>query len=235
MANPTYISLSVQSALRRQMDIIAHNMANIGTGAFKSEKPIFIQILDKEGSTSFVQDFGVRRDMAEGHLQTTANPLDLAIEGDGFLVVEAENESRYTRNGHLTLNDARELVTSTGHPVLDVDDRKIEIPEEVYDITIAEDGTVSSDIGPIGRIKLVWFENLNNLKRAADSLYTTTEDEIEPRDASVLQGSLETSNVRPVLELTDMINVLRAYQQNSKLVESDHQMQLDTIDKIIQA
>ena len=67
MANPTYISLSVQSALRRQMDIIAHNMANIGTGAFKSEKPIFIQILDKEGSTSFVQDFGVRRDMAEGH------------------------------------------------------------------------------------------------------------------------------------------------------------------------
>lgn len=235
MANPTYISLSVQSALRRQMDLIAHNMANIGTTSFKTEKPIFVQILDAAGDVAYVEDFGVTRDMRAGHLQTTGNPLDVAIEGDAFLVVDVDGESRYTRNGHLSLNDERELVTSTGYPVLDVDDRTIEIPPNAHDLTIAEDGTISSEAGPIGRLSMVWFENVALLQRSADSLFITDEDEIEPRDAALLQGSLEASNVRPVMELTSMINVLRAYQQNAQLVESDHKMQMETIDTILQA
>lgn len=235
MANPTYISMSVQSALRRQMDLIAHNMANIGTTSFKSEKPIFVQVLDEAGEIAYVEDFGVTRDMRPGHLQTTGNPLDLAIEGDAFLVVDVDGESRYTRNGHLSLNDERELVTSTGYPVLDVDDRTIEIPPNAHDLTIGEDGTISSEAGPIGRLSMVWFENVALLQRSADSLFITDQDEIEPRDASLLQGSLEASNVRPVMELTSMINVLRAYQQNAQLVEGDHEMQMDTINTIIQA
>ncbi len=235
MANTTYISLSVQDALRRQMDIIAHNMANISTGAFKSEKPIFVQVLDEAGDIAYVQDQGVVRDTRPGALQVTGGALDVAVQGDAFLVVRFNDEIRYTRNGHLQLNADRELVTSTGYPVLDVDERKIGMPLGSNDISIAPDGTVSASAGPIARIKLVAFEDPNLLDRAADSLYVTNLEPVAPREAELIQGTLEMSNVKPVVQLTDMINVLRAYQQNAQLTETEHTLQMNTIDTVIQA
>jgi flagellar basal-body rod protein FlgF len=235
MANTTYISLSVQDALRRQMDIIAHNMANIGTGAFKSEKPIFVEVLDEAGGVAYVQDSGIVRDMSPGTLQVTGGQLDVAVQGDAFLVVAFNDEVRYTRNGHLQLNEGRELVTSTGYPVLDVDERKIELPLGSDEISISPDGTVSAGGGPIARIKLVAFADANLLERAADSLYATDLAAVEPREAVLVQGTLEMSNVKPVVHLTDMINVLRAYQQNTQLSETDHTLQMDTINTVIQA
>jgi flagellar basal-body rod protein FlgF len=235
MANTTYISLSVQDALRRQMDIIAHNMANISTGAFKSEKPIFVQVLDQAGDVAYVEDAGVVRDMSPGTLQVTGGALDLAVQGDAFLVVAFNDEIRYTRNGHLQLNEDRELATSTGYPVLDVDERKIEVPRGSDEISISPDGTVSAGGGPIARLKMVAFADANLLDRAADSLYVTDLAPVEPREAALVQGTLEMSNVKPVVQLTDMINVLRAYQQNTQLTETDHTLQMDTIDTVIQA
>jgi len=235
MDNTNYISLSVQTALRRQMDIIAHNLANVETGAFKSEKPIFIEVLDETGDVAYVEDYGVVRDMSAGHLTVTGSQLDVAIQGDGFLAVEANGEIRYTRNGHLQLNADRDLVTSTGYPVMDVDERDIEIPPGNDNLTISPDGTVSGALGPIARIDLVTFENPLALKRAADSLYVASAEPIEAEDASLIQGALESSNVKPIIEFTDMINVHRAYQSNTKLAETEHQLTLDTIDKVIQA
>lgn len=235
MDNTNYIALSVQTALRRQMDIIAHNLANLETGAFKAEKPIFIEILDANGDIAFVEDYGVVRDMSAGHLAITGSQLDVAIQGDGYLAVEANGEMRYTRNGHLQLSADRELITSTGYPVLDVDERKIEVPVGSDDVTISPDGTVSGAIGPIARINLVTFDNPLALKRAADSLYEAPTKPIEAVDASLIQGALENSNVKPIIEFTDMIKVHRAYQANAKLAETEHQLSLDTIDAVIQA
>jgi len=235
MDNTNYIALSVQTALRRQMDIIAHNLANIETGAFKAEKPIFIEFLDEKGDIAYVEDYGVVRDMSAGHLTVTGSQLDVAIQGDAFLAVEANGETRYTRNGHLQLSADRELVTSTGYPVMDVDDREIEIPPGNDKLTISPDGTLSGPGGPIARIDLVAFENLLALKRAADSLYIASEKPIEAEDSSLIQGALESSNVKSIIEFTNMISVHRAYQANTKLSETQHELTMSTIDTVIQA
>jgi flagellar basal-body rod protein FlgF len=235
MDNTNYIALSVQGALRRQMDIIAHNIANVETGAFKTEKPLFIESLDANGDIAYVQDYGVTRDMSPGPQTVTGGELDITVQGEGFLVVEVGNELRYTRNGHLQLNVDRELVTSTGYLVMDIDDRKIEIPLGEDELTISPDGTLSGKIGPIARIQLAAFDNPLTLERAADSLYIASEEPFDATDTSVIQGTLEDSNVKPVIELTDMINVLRAYQMNAKLTETDHELTMKTIDTVIQA
>ena len=235
MDNTNYVALSVQTALRRQMDIIAHNLANLETGAFKSESPIFIEVLDQTGDVAYVEDYGVVRDMSAGHMTATGSQLDVAIQGDGYLAVDVAGETRYTRNGHLQLSPDRDLVTSTGYPVLDVDGRNIEIPPGSDNLTISPDGTLSGAAGPIARIDLVTFDNPLSLQRAADSLYVASAAPIEAVDASLIQGALENSNVKPIIEFTDMINVHRAYQANSKLAETEHQLTMDTIDTVIQA
>lgn len=235
MDTTTYVALSVQDALKRQIDIIAHNIANASTGGFKAEKPIFVQILDANEDVSYVEDYGVMRDMSAGALEGTGGPLDVAIQGEAFLAVQLGNEIRYTRNGHLQLNAERELVTSTGYPVLDIDRNTIAIPEGATDIAISPDGSVSTGQGTLARIWLADFDDPLDMERAADSLYVTEQAPVPPREASLVQGKLEMSNVRPVLELTDMINVLRAYQQNAQLAENEHSLQLETIDTVIQA
>lgn len=235
MDNTNYVALSVQTALRRQMDIIAHNLANLETGAFKAEKPIFIEALDENGDIAYVEDYGVVRDTSSGNLSATGSQLDLAIQGDGFLAVEVEGEIRYTRNGHLQLSVDRELVTSTGYLVKDVDGRDIEIPDGENKLTISPDGTISGVAGPIARIDVVDFENPHALERAANSLYVASEAPIDAEDATLVQGALEHSNVKPIIEFTNMINVHRAYQANTKLSETEHQLTMSTIDSVIQA
>jgi flagellar basal-body rod protein FlgF len=235
MDNTSYVALSVQSALQRQMDIIAHNIANVQTGAFKTEKPIFVEILDENGDIAYVEDYGVVRDMRDGQMSVTGNQLDVAVQGDGFLAVEVNGEIQYTRNGHMQLNAARELITSTGYPVLDVDSRKIQIPPGEKDLTISPDGTLSGATGPIARLEMVTFPNPLALHRAADSLYIANEVPIDAVDASVVQGALEESNVKPIIEFTDMITVMRAFQANAKLIQTDHELTLEAIDKLIQA
>jgi len=235
MDTTTYVSLSVQNALQRQMDIIAHNIANAATGAFKSEKPIFVEVLDDNNDVAYVEDYGVARDMQAGRLEVTGGPLDVAVQGDAFLAVQVGDEVRYTRNGHLQLDAEGELSTSTGYAVLDIDQRPIEIPPGVDGITISPDGTVSGGDGPLARIGMVAFDNPLDMERAPDSLYVTAQAPVPPRDASLVQGALEMSNVSPVLQLTEMIEVLRAYQRNAELAENEHQLQLKTIDTAIQA
>ena len=235
MDNTSYVALSVQTALQRQMEIVAHNIANVQTGAFKSEKPIFVEILDANGDIAFVEDYGVVRNMSAGHLSVTGNQLDVAIQGDGFLAVEVNGEIQYTRNGHMQLNADRELITSTGYPVMDVDSRKIQIPLGDKDLTIGPDGTLSGTAGPIARIEMVTFPNPLALQRAADSLYIANEVPIDAVDASMIQGALEESNVKPIVEFTDMITVLRAFQANIQLIQTDHELTLEAIDKLIQA
>jgi len=236
METTTYVALSVQDALTRKMDIIAHNLANLGTGAFKSEKPLFIQILDEASGVAYVEDYGIVRDLSAGPMQVTDSPLDVAIEGDAFLAVEYQNETRYTRNGHLQLDADRMLVTSTGYPLYDVDDRTIQMPIGVTDITISPDGSVSADGAQLARLKMVAFENPQALERAADSLYLAGDQKpIPPRDAALIQGTLEESNVRPVVQMTEMIQVMRAYEESVQLSKAQHDLELDTIDKVIAA
>ncbi|MBL26844.1 MAG: flagellar basal-body rod protein FlgF [Rhodospirillaceae bacterium] len=238
MDNTQYIALSRQMVMRRQLDFIAHNIANADTTGFKAEKPLFVQYVEKAGrkdQITLVSDFGSVRDLREGAFQTTGNPLDLAIHGDGYFAIGQGNDVRYTRNGHFELDEESRLVTSAGDPVLDIDGREIQLGAGDTDITVGPDGTISSRAGLIARLQIVAFERPQDLNREANSLYSTNQDPIDPRNSSVVQGAIEESNVVPVVEMTNMITLLRSYQSVQKLIDTDHNQQRDAVDKIMKA
>src|SRR6185437_11408288 len=120
MENATYVALSSQMALQRQMDVVANNLANASTPAFKGEEMLFSQYLvqPRGGSPlAFVEDSGTVRDLRQGPIAKTGNPLDLAIAGQGYFAVQTPLGARYTRNGHFQLDSQGQIVTSQGYPV----------------------------------------------------------------------------------------------------------------------
>jgi len=228
MENALLIGLSRQTALLRQMDIIANNLANSETAGYKGEKPLFEEYLSKNarvsglagtsGRVSMVQDRGLLRDFSEGGMVSTGSPLDVAINGKGWFVVDTPAGERYTRNGKFTRNEEGILVTGSGNPVLGTGGT-ISIAADEVNITIAADGSVSTSAGEKGKLSIVVFDNENLLKKQGESLFSAEEAAIPAENVRILQGVIERSNVQPILELTEMIKVMRAYISTSKLNE----------------
>ncbi len=236
MSNTIAIALSQQMALRRNLDVIANNLANLNTTAFKTESVIFeeylMEVKAPDGTTtqySYVLDQGVNRDLTEGHQRVTGNPLDLAIKGPGYFVIETAAGERYTRNGHFTLNNDGQLTTKEGYAVLDDGNAPIVFTPQDGDITIASDGTITTNLGPRGRIAVVTFENEAALSKEGDSLFSAV-DAPKPNDtAIVVQGAIEQSNVAPIVEMTKMISVMRAYQTAADLMSTNQDMAVEAI------
>lgn len=221
MENALLVGLSAQIALRRNMDIIANNLANVSTAGFKRETPMFEELLAAvEADTgsmrevSFVRDWGILRDMTSGPLLQTGSAFDVAVEGDGMLVVRTPQGDRYTRDGHMKIDAQGQLVTSTGDPILG-DGGPIAVPPGVTDIKIATDGTISGPAGVIGRLSVVAFPP-RALHKEGKNLYSADEAPQPTQNARILQGMVERSNVEPVYEMTQMIEVLRAYQHSTE-------------------
>jgi len=237
METPTYIALSRQLGLRRQMDIVANNLANMNTPSFKGERLIFVEYLQqptRKDPQSFVQDLGTLRDTAEGPLAKTDNPFDLAVSGDGYFTVETPLGNRYTRHGRFQLDADNRLVTGQGHPVLDSGGGEITIPRGSGRITVSTDGTLSTDTGIVARLGLVKFADEQQLQRGANNQYSAPEDQRpeaveKPR---IMQGMLEESNVQAVTELTHMIEIMRTYQGIGKAIEQEHERQLKAINRV---
>jgi len=215
------VGLSHQMAMLRRMDVLANNIANASTTAYKGERVTFQDhLFTMEGDAPkplrdlrFVQDFGIMSSMREGPLKTTDNPLDIALDGPGFLVARAEDGARlFTRNGALQINGAGELALVTGEPVLDADDRPIVIGQDDVDIKIARDGTITSRAADLAQLQIVTFERPHELERQGNSLFTTDQPEQPALDTRLIQGSLEGSNVNPIEQIAEMINVMRSYQ-----------------------
>ena len=228
MENGIFVGLSRQMALQRQMDLVANNIANITTPAFKGERMVFVEYLaptDDGETLSYVQDLAQMRDTSEGSFTMTGNTYDLAIKGDGYFVVRTDQGDRYTRNGHFTLNDAGELTTSDGHPVLDTGNQPIVIPEDAVNVTIAKDGTISAGADEafetsteIGQVALVTFSDQQQMQLEGGTLYSTDETPLPAPDAEIQQGMVEESNVKPVSEITRMIATHRAYEATQNML-----------------
>lgn len=236
MDNTIYITLSKQTALRRQLDIVAHNLANMETTAYKAESPLFAQFVQRasdQRSLAYVHDVGLNRDLTEGAFSRTGAPLDLAIHGEGYFVIETDRGFRYTRNGHFSLNAEGQLVNGSNDPVMDIDNNPIEVGIGDTDITVSPDGSISSRQGDLARLRVVSFEDQRALRKEADSLLVSDADPIDPREVSVVQGVLEKSNVQAVMEMTAMIKILREHQSNSKLIERDEDLQRRMIERIM--
>ncbi|MGE5502943.1 MAG: flagellar basal-body rod protein FlgF [Actinomycetota bacterium] len=237
MENTSYIALSRQAALWRQMDVVANNMANVNTPAYKGEAMMFREYLadtrssDRAigGKLAYVQDVGVLRDTHEGPMSKTDNPLDVAIHGDGYFQIETQAGMRFTRNGHFRLDEGGMLVNSQGFAVMsDSDNPLIFAPNETR-IEISGDGTVSTENGPVGKLKVVKFANDQELRKAGDGLYETTLAPETVTRPEVVQGMMEESNVQPVLEITRMTQIMRQYEGVQKLIDAENDRQLKAI------
>jgi flagellar basal-body rod protein FlgF len=188
---------------------------------------------------SFVQDYGQMRNLADGEMQTTGNPLDVAIAGSGMFKVQTPNGVRYTRNGHFQLDASGQLVTSNGYAVLTSSGGPVTFSSDETQITIAHDGTITTTRAgetnseqQRGKIALVDFANPQDMKSEGDNLLSTTQAEQQVTDPRMVQGSIEGSNVKPILEMTNMIDVMRSYESAQKLVDAADEMRRQAITQI---
>jgi len=240
MQNATYIALSSQMALQRQMDVVANNMANLNTTAFKGEAMAFSQYLVQapgNGPLAFVQDIGTVRDLRQGPISSTGNPLDLALQGQGYFAVQTPLGTRYTRNGHFTLDAQGQIVTTEGFPVLADSGQPITVPGNTHGIAVATDGTISvgqdgsAQQNVIGKLQMVDFAVPQAVTPAANGLWVTDQTP-QPASAGVQQGMVEESNVQAVVELTRMIAVSRANGTVKNFIDAEDHRRSTAIDKL---
>ncbi|MBV9863571.1 MAG: flagellar basal-body rod protein FlgF [Alphaproteobacteria bacterium] len=233
MQIPSYVALSSQAALSRQMDMVANNIANASTPAFKTERVLFRKYVgtSASGETDFVEDAASYRDTRQGPLNRTGNNLDVAIDGNGYLAVSTPEGERYTRNGHLQLGADGTLVTNSGHPVLGDDGQPLTLPAGASNVTITTDGTVSTKTGPVGKIRLVAFDDAQ-AEIGADGLYVSNADPAPATGATLRQGMIEESNVQPVIELTRMLNISRSYSAAVEMINGENDRIKNAIDKL---
>ena len=212
------------------MDIVANNIANMNTTGFKGEDMMFVEHLvkTKGGDTPFGVKLAYSRDIAtlmntaEGPMEKTGNPLDLAISGEGFFVVQTPQGERYTRNGRFQMNEGGQLVNQAGQAVLSTGGQPFFLAPEDKEITISRDGTVATNNGTLGKIRVVRFENPQVLKRVAGGLFSA--EGAQPTDVTppnIAQGMLEGSNVQPIFEMAKMIDIHRSYESVRAFIERE--------------
>lgn len=185
----------------------------------------------RDRELSYVVDLATVRDFSPGAMVQTGAPLDVAINGKGWFVINTPDGERYSRNGAFMLNQAGELVTSEGYQVLGEGGPMV-FGSEDTDISIASDGTVSTAAGTKGRLRIVEFETDMALRPAGSSLFTSDEPPEIMTAPRVAQGVLEKSNVQPIAEITQMIQVNRAYQSLASTLERADQLRRNAIEKL---
>ncbi len=248
MENALLIGLSRQMVLERQMDVVANNVANVNTNGYKADKSLFQEFL-KSGAhednfvgqdrrVSYVLDSGTFKDFSQGPTEQTKNPLDVAIDGSGFLTVQTPAGERYTRDGGLQINNQGQLVNAAGNPVLGNSGPIVFQPTD-HDVSIAADGniTVLEGINRVsairGKLRLVSFAQAQNLLKEGTNLYSAATAAAQPDTASrVRQGFVEKSNVNSVTEMSRMIEVTRTYTQIASLLQQQSDLHKSAIQQL---
>ncbi|MGL4243075.1 MAG: flagellar hook-basal body complex protein [Beijerinckiaceae bacterium] len=245
MENALLIGLSRQVALARELDVVANNVANVDTNGFKRRGTIFQEYLAptarhehfKPGADrrlSYVWDRGTALQYSQGTMERTSNPLDLAISGDAlFAVRSGPGGERYTRNGSLGVNAKGELVNSDGH-VMVTDQGSLTLSPTETDLKIGADGSITTSNGPRGRLKLVAVPNPQVLRNEGSNLFSTAVplQAAQPRDARLMVGEIEKSNVKPVLEISRLMELSRAYQNVASLMQRTDEIRRGAITRL---
>lgn len=225
MENATYATLTRQSGLSNELRVIANNVANASTTGFRAEGVVFSEYiagLDGDHRSLSMAAARVRHtDMTQGGLAQTGGPFDLAIEGDGFFLVETAAGPRLTRAGAFTTGGAGELVNMDGNRVLDAGGAPVFIPQGVGQIAIAADGTISAAGNPIGQIGLVMPADMSDLTRQSGTVFDAPNGFDAFPDGRMVQGFLEGSNVNPITQISRMIEVQRAYELGQTFLDKE--------------
>jgi flagellar basal-body rod protein FlgF len=251
MDNTLLIGLSGQVALGRELDVVANNLANINTTGYKSDRSMFEQILMPEASAGefppgsrqprYVQDRASWHNFGPGPILRTGGPLDVAVDGNAFLVVQTAGGQRYTRNGALQITATGTLVTNAGDPVLGIGG-PIQIQNTDHDISIGEDGTISVREGASatsdsvrGQLQLAQFADNGALRKEGSSLFSAppgVTPQPAPPSVRVVQGAIEQSNVSAVAEMARMVEITRTYEQIANILQQQNAQRTTALDKL---
>jgi len=231
------------------MDVVANNVANVNTSGFKADRSLFQEFLmpgahednfvGRDRRLSYVQDRATFHDFSQGAAEATKNPLDVAIDGGGFLVVQTPAGERYTRDGGLQINNQGQLVTVAGNPVLGTNGPIVFQPTD-KDISIADDGNITvlegtNRIDSVrGKLRLVSFAQAQALLKEGSNLYSAGEGSAAQPDitSKVRQGFIEKSNVNSVAEMSRMIEVTRAYTQISAMLQQQGDLRKSALERL---
>jgi flagellar basal-body rod protein FlgF len=250
MQNTLLVGLSRQVSLARELDVVSNNIANLNTTGFKADGAVFEEYIAPlaraadvnraDARISFVRDRATWTDLGQGPVQQTGNPLDIAIDGKGFLAVQTPRGERYTRNGALQINAQGQLVTSEGYAVLG-DNGPITFQASDRGISISPDGTITVQEGnvtntesPRGKLRLVSFQQAGLLQKDGAGTFLAPAGVTPEQDklSRITQGAIEKSNVRGVVEMTRMIEVTRSYTQVASLLQQQSDLRRTAIEKL---
>lgn len=224
MDNATYTTLTRQSGLMREMQVVANNIANAATTGFRQEGVVFSEFVKRidGGASLSMATAAVRSTSAmQGTLTQTGGPLDLAIEGEGFFLIQTPQGERLTRNGHFSASAEGELVTADGYAVLDQGGAPVFLPPDTMDLSFAPDGTLSSGGIPVAQIALVQPVDPSDLVRETGVMFRADAGVAPSETGRINQGFLESSNVDPISQIARMIEVQRAYEMGQSLLERE--------------
>ncbi len=231
MESASLVLISNQEALQRAMDVVANNVANSSTSGFKREGIEFDTLLTRttpHESLNFVVDRATYRDASSGPINPTSNPLDFAIQGSGYFPVQTPQGIRYTRAGAFELNTDGQIVTMSGDLLLGEGNQPITIPETATQINVSADGFVTAKVdngaslAELGKVSVVKFDSEQALQPVGKGLYTTDQVPAPAENSGIVQGALEQSNVEPVVEMTQMIQIMRSYEQAVNLLGQEN-------------
>jgi flagellar basal-body rod protein FlgF len=227
MDNATYTALTRQSGLLSEMQALANNIANASTTGYRAEGVIFAEYVQDLGADSpslSMASAEVRQTLqSQGGLARTGGTFDLAIEGDGYFMVQTPQGDRLTRAGQFTPNENGDLVSMDGFPVLDGGGAPVFVPQGTRSISIAADGTMSADGQPVGQVGMFVPVDPMGVRREDGVRFIADGGVVPALDARMVQGSLEQSNVNPILEISRMIEVQRAYELGQNFLDTEDQ------------
>jgi len=218
-----YTTLTRQSGLMREMDIIAQNIANISTTGFRREGMVFSEYVSRmDEGPSLSMAYGNTRavDLSQAGLTETGGRFDFAIQGEGFFLIETPEGQQLTRAGAFTPSAEGELVTPDGYRLLDQGGAPVFVPPGTGAVAMAEDGTLSANGAPLARVGLWQPTDPLTLRHQAGTRFSASA--VEPATGGVLlQGYLEESNVQPVAEIARMIEVQRTYELGQTFMDKE--------------
>lgn len=224
MGITNYTTLSRQRGLMREMQMVANNIANMATTGYRQQGVVFseyVRSTDRDGSVAMSAGHVRNTSLAQGTLTRTGGQLDLAIEGEGFFLVQTPAGERLTRAGAFASSAAGDLVTLDGHLVLDAGGAPVFVPPDATDLAIGQDGTMSSNGAPIGQIGVVQPIDPGAMVREGGVLFRADAG-FDPVEAPRLrQGFVESSNVDPILQIARMIEVQRAYEMGQTFLQRE--------------
>ncbi|MEI9408977.1 flagellar basal-body rod protein FlgF [Mesorhizobium salmacidum] len=223
MRDSLYVALSAQMALERRLDTIADNVANASTVGFRATGVKFEDVVSGAGqkSVSFASSGKTYLSGAHGAMTETGNPFDFAIQGDAWFAIDTPAGTVMTRDGRFSMNENGELMSVEGHPVLDAGGAPIQLDPRNGPPKAGADGSLRQNEQLVGSIGLYNFDPGQNFVRYGNSGIVparTPEPVTDRSDVGIAQGFVEESNVNPVLEMTRLIMVQRAFENTAALV-----------------